>query len=216
MSLGWRIYAVARNILLTVGAVVGAACVVIVAIGLFLGAKPAIVISGSMEPTIPVGAMTFSLDRAAVDLKVGDVVMVDRPNDEGLVTHRIVSLEKSGGRIALTLQGDANAVTDPEPYVVKNAAVVVFTVPYLGYVADFLQRQGILVGIVLVCLIGALLVLDPAKFARRPDESGPVGQSDPVADNAADSRTLADEAGPDTAPEPLRSGRRALRKESAR
>lgn len=194
-SRGWRIYAAARNVLLTMGAVIGAACVLVFALGMFLGVKAAIVVSGSMEPTIPVGAMTFSLDRAAVDLQVGDVVMVDRPDDEGLVTHRIVTMEKSGGRMALTLQGDANAVTDPEPYVVKSAAVVVFTVPFLGYVADFLQRQGILVGVVIVCLIAALLVLDPAKFMRRPNE---------------------EESAAATAPEPVRSGRRALRKESAR
>ncbi|UAJ79375.1 signal peptidase I [Leifsonia sp. ZF2019] len=210
MSLGWRIYAVARNVLLTVGAIVGAACVLIFAIGLYVGVKPSIVISGSMEPTIPIGAMTFSLDRAAIDLGVGDVVMVERPNDEGLVTHRIVSMEKSAGRTALTLQGDANAVTDPEPYVVTNAAVVFFTIPYLGYVADFLQRQGILVGVVLVCVIAALLVLDPARFERRPQEF------DQVVEVTAAEETLVDDVESGSSRVPPNSGRRALRKESAR
>jgi signal peptidase len=172
--------------------VIGGACILIFALGMFLGVKPAIVVSGSMLPTIPVGAMTFSLERPASRLEVGDVVMVDRPDDRGLVTHRIVELEKTGGRASLTLQGDNNDVRDPEPYLVKQAAVVVFTVPWLGYVADYVQRQGILVGVILLSVITALLVLDPAKVGRR--------------------REAEPEADPLTRP---RSPRRTLRKENA-
>ncbi|MFJ3394598.1 signal peptidase I [Leifsonia aquatica] len=218
MTIGWRIYAVLRSTVLTGGAVLGGACIVIFAVGMFLGVKPAIVISGSMLPTIPVGAMTFSIDRPASQLEIGDAVMVDRPDGNGLITHRIVEMEKSGSRMSLTLQGDNNDVTDPEPYLVTKAAVVVFTVPALGYVADFLQRNGIYVGIVLVCLIAALMILDPAKL-RRPrapedDETDDVDHDVDVPDDGDNATVAADEAdAPTLRP---RSGRRAPRKETTR
>ena len=215
MSLGWRVYAGIRNALLTVGAVVGGACILIFALGMFLGVKPAIVVSGSMLPTIPVGAMTFSLDRPASQLEVGDVVMVERPDDQGLVTHRIVELEKTGGRASLTLQGDNNDVTDPEPYLVKQAAVVVFTLPWLGYIADYVQRQGILVGVILLSVIAALLVLDPARLGRRREgepESGTPPSPETTAELGVDDEPAGAQADPMTRP---RSARRAVRKENA-
>ncbi|ERK73271.1 signal peptidase I [Leifsonia aquatica] len=215
MSPGWRVYAGIRNVLLTAGAVVGGACILIFALGMFLGVKPAIVVSGSMLPTIPVGAMTFSLDRPASQLEVGDVVMVERPDDQGLVTHRIVELEKTGGRASLTLQGDNNDVTDPEPYLVKQAAVVVFTVPLLGYIADYVQRQGILVGVILLSVIAALLVLDPARLGRRREgepESGTPSSPETTAELGVDDELDVAQADPMTRP---RSARRAVRKENA-
>lgn len=221
MKLGWRVYAVIRNVLLTAGAVIGGVCVVIFALGMLLGVKPAIVVSGSMLPTIPIGAMTFSLERSAAELEVGDIVMIERPDDRGLVTHRIVAMEKSGESTALTLQGDNNDTTDPEPYLVKKAAVVAFTVPGLGYLADFLQRQGILVGVILLSVVAALLVLDPAKLGRRHDAGGE-RESETASPSESETATSAAgkalvETATDTVPTMrVRSRRRALRKEKAR
>src|SRR5262245_16682667 len=46
--------------------------------------------SGSMTPTIPVGALVLATRTPAADLRVGDVIVFDRPDRPGsMVVHRI-------------------------------------------------------------------------------------------------------------------------------
>lgn len=161
-----RIYGFLRSGILSLGAVVGVACIATFAVSLLFGVRPLVVISGSMEPTIPVGSVVFSAQVPAGELKEGSIATVERPRNLGLVTHRVVkSVEPTPGVYELTLKGDANAQEDPEPYTVKNAGKYVWHVVGLGYLASFLQSQGgMIFAIAAGLLVLALFILDPARL----------------------------------------------------
>ncbi|MFI2104608.1 signal peptidase I [Isoptericola sp. NPDC019693] len=162
-----------QSTLLNVAAVVGGLCIVVVLACLATGLRPAIVVSGSMAPGIPVGAMTFARTTPADELQVGDVVTLPRTDGRGLVTHRITAIDElpdevvdpAGTGAALTLRGDANEYEDPRPYHVATVGKVAFDVPYLGALAGWLQTHVLLVAGILVGL--TVVVMLPSGTGRR-------------------------------------------------
>lgn len=119
-----------------------------------------VVESGSMEPTIPTGAVVVV--RAAETYAVGDVVTFQRRGDAAATTHRIIALEDGD----FIMQGDANNVADMTP--VRPAEVVgrvMVTVPYVGYVLAFAKQPiGFLI---LVGLPAGLIVFEQITRIRR-------------------------------------------------
>lgn len=65
-----------------------------------------VVASGSMAPTLPVGARIFLQD--ASDIQKGDIITF-LDNDDEVVTHRIIELRPDGSIIT---KGDANLTAD--------------------------------------------------------------------------------------------------------
>lgn len=132
-----------------------------------------IVQSGSMEPTIPTGAVVIvkPMDRYQVD----DVITF---GDEGETptTHRIVSERIDSGRYLFTTQGDANE--DPDITEIGNKDIigkVVMHLPFLGYILDavkqplgFIFLVGIPVGLLVVSEVG--VIITEVKKARRKDD----------------------------------------------
>lgn len=114
-----------------------------------------IVLSGSMEPTIPVGATIFISPEASY--AVNDVVTFQRTGEEEVTTHRIIGQEVVNGETLFTMQGDANAAPDLRPVREAEIAGAVWgTVPYLGYVIDFARKPA---GFALIVLLPAILVI---------------------------------------------------------
>jgi len=76
-----------------------------------LGVKPAVVLSGSMDPAIQVGDLIFVNDCDPAALKEGDVVCY--LSSGKAITHRIVSIaEGDDGQPRLVTKGDANNAED--------------------------------------------------------------------------------------------------------
>lgn len=148
---------IARSTLITTAAVVGAITIVIVAICLITGVRPAIVVSGSMSPTIPTGSMTFAREIPVSEVQVGDIVTVDRVIGSGLVTHRVIDITEADGATELLLQGDANDAPDPAPYPVRTVGEVVFHVPWLGTAAAVIRTPLGLTSVAL--LVIAFMIL---------------------------------------------------------
>ncbi|WP_187264842.1 signal peptidase I [Homoserinibacter sp. GY 40078] len=147
---GWAsVVSILRSAVLWIAAAIGAACLVLFLAATLFGIRPQIVISGSMEPQIPTGALVLTTDVAAGELQVGDVVTVPQPGGGGLVTHRIVDMEPVDGAMRLTLRGDANASADPDPYDVAHAGRVIGVVPGLGLLAMMLRTPFGIAGIVI-------------------------------------------------------------------
>lgn len=122
------------------------------------GAGSYIVLSGSMAPAIPSGALVYVLETG--NYAQGDVITY--AHEGATVTHRIVG-ETSNG---LHTKGDANDARDP--YVVKRAQVhgeVVLTVPAYGALLQSILRHRFLalagLGWILVVLGIRLLTADP-------------------------------------------------------
>ncbi|WP_320956499.1 signal peptidase I [Enterocloster asparagiformis] len=76
----------------------------------FLGYKPFIVLSGSMEPSIMTGDMVFVKETDPDSLKVGDVIAYK--SGSAVVTHRIVEVKSENGETRYVTQGDANNAAD--------------------------------------------------------------------------------------------------------
>ncbi|WP_061782008.1 signal peptidase I [Microbacterium hominis] len=175
LSPGLRVYAAIRSGLLTIAALLGVVCIAVFALALITGIRPVVVISGSMEPEIPVGAVVFTQSVAAAEFVPGDIVTVERPRGLGLVTHRLVSSTDLGdGTFSFVLRGDANDVDDPQPYTVTSAGRYVFHVVALGYVTLLLQStQGLFVAGGIALALIALFILDPARLTRREADAAP-------------------------------------------
>lgn len=132
-----------REVLLSVVALLGLACILSLVLGLFFKASFVVFRTGSMEPLYPVGALSLTVQVTAKDLVPGDVVSVRRDAATALVTHRVVAVDPpsvEGATASLRLRGDANTSDDPLPYEVATAQKVLITVPGLG--AWVMASQG--------------------------------------------------------------------------
>lgn len=156
------------RILLSLGAALGVVCLVAATASVFLDLRPMVVSSGSMSPAIPAGSLALAQDSAAEEVEVGDVVAVSRA-DGTRVMHRVVAAEPSGGEVALTLQGDANAAPDSEIYVVDRVLAVRFDVPWLGYPISWLSTTW---GLMILGAGGFGLLV----FALRPSRAPAAGR----------------------------------------
>ncbi len=115
------------------------------------------VLSGSMEPTYHVGSVIYVKNVDPYTLKSGDVItfMLD---EDTLATHRIVDVipdEEEPSTIRFQTKGDANDSVDGSLVHYKNVVgKPVFSIPYLGYVANFIQNPpGRYIAIVFVVLL---------------------------------------------------------------
>ena len=151
--------------------------VVVVLLAIFLagirliGFTPYTVLSGSMEPTYHVGSIIYVTDVDPADLQAGDPVTY-RMQSGVVVTHRVKEVLNAGTpQLSFETQGDANQVSDGE---IPASAVIGkprFSIPYLGYVSEFVQRpQG------LICVVGscvAVLIISylvDALFPKQKDK----------------------------------------------
>lgn len=137
------------------------------------------VISGSMEPTIPTGAVIMVDSVDADQLKVDDIITYQKQNQEtgeqSIVTHRIQSInnyqrvqeikDDASGETStqtvevfeLTTKGDANQEADS--YVVYPGEVLgvyQWHVPKLGFLVNFIQSAK---GFIAVVVIPALVLI---------------------------------------------------------
>ena len=137
--------------------------VVLLAIALvgvrLVGLQPFVVLSGSMEPTYHVGSLIYVKSVDYKELKVGDPITYMISQDT-VVTHRIVEVLVDGedpNTIRYFTQGDANAVADGTSVHYKNIiGKPVFSIPYLGYVSNYIQDPP---GKYIAISGGAILIL---------------------------------------------------------
>lgn len=143
------------------GALVG--IVVLLAIALvgvrLVGLKPFVVLSGSMEPTYHVGSLIYVKSADYKELKVGDPITYMISQDT-VVTHRIIEVlvdEEDPNTIRYFTQGDANEQSDGTSVHYKNIiGKPVFSIPYLGYVSNYIQNPP---GKYIAISGGAILIL---------------------------------------------------------
>lgn len=159
-----------HELLLTLGALAGLASIGLFIAGFAFGITPLIFKSGSMSPTIETGALAFARTVPASEVQVGDIVSV-YDNQGVRITHRVETVEQQGNNLAIAqLRGDANPVTDPDPYVITEADRVFFSINRLGYVAVWLSGpSGLVLGAIAV---GGLLYI-AFRPRKRPDEGEP-------------------------------------------
>ena len=100
-------------------------------------------VSGSMEPEIPVGSIVVAQEVSDGQVQFDDVVTYQLESGEPqTVTHRVIAVDIVEGEVRYRTQGDANDSIDPEPVRAEQIrGKVIYHVPYLGYVGTWLPMD---------------------------------------------------------------------------
>jgi signal peptidase len=103
--------------------------------------------TGSMAPTLPIGSLIFTLP--SKDYRLGDIITFPSPDPSlpdvsSTTTHRIFGLQIRADQAHIITKGDANFAVDNQPVPFDSIiGHLVFSLPLLGYLVDFLKsRQG--------------------------------------------------------------------------
>lgn len=133
---------------LWLAAAAGAICIVLVILAITAGITLIMFRTGSMSPSIPAGSVAIVQRVDATQVRVGDVVTVDR-DDELPITHRVTSIEAGAtdAERIITMRGDANAVDDPFPYTVTSVRTVLFSIPGIATVIAGMGNPWVLGGL---------------------------------------------------------------------
>lgn len=137
----------------------------------FLGYKPFIVLSGSMEPAIMPGDLIITRNTEPEDIKVGDVITF-RIDKAAAVSHRVTEIDTSK-ELSFRTKGDANVGADNEAVLPGDLeGKYIMRIPKLGNVALFLQTPiGLLIFVVIpLCLI-LLFDIVSRNYRRKGDKS---------------------------------------------
>ena len=154
------------DVLMTVILVVGIAFIVL----FFIGIKPFVVETGSMQPTIMTGSLTFVNTRAKYSsVKEKDIISF-KNNVGTLVTHRVIKVTPEG----LETQGDSNNISDGISTTGANfVGKVLFTIPKLGSAVAYMQTTKgkiVLTTIIIVIFFSAFLLSDDNNTKEKNEE----------------------------------------------
>lgn len=135
------------------------------------------VVTGSMEPTIPVGALLLTREVEIDSIQMGDVICFRTQAAEiwgKIVTHRVIGIEASAAGPLLFTKGDANLVADG--YYVDRTNFVSKVVWHTGdgsvlanVLTLFTNKIGFLGCIVFPALLLAALILKDSVVSIRQE-----------------------------------------------
>lgn len=127
----------------------------------FFGYSMFRVLTGSMEPELPVGSMVIVKRVGAEEVKVGDIITffsTDPTLQGGVNTHRVIDIDNSGMDILFTTKGDANQFKDEYGTVGSNLiGVVIYCSKFLG-TAVRLASNPVIFFPLLVIPLGIILI----------------------------------------------------------
>lgn len=123
-----------------------------------------IVLSGSMTPAINAGDVIITLEKEASMINEGDIITFNPSENSSKtpITHRVTNITKENNTIFFQTKGDANNVVDDFLVSEHNIiGTVIFTIPYLGYLPNFIQSPT---GFILfIILPGSLLITSETR-----------------------------------------------------
>ena len=137
------------------------------------------ILSGSMEPAYHTGSVIYVKEIDPADIEVGDPITF-MLNEDTIATHRVVEVvpdEDDPSVLRFRTKGDANESVDGSLVHYKNViGTPVFTIPYLGYVASFIQNPpgmyyAIALGAVLLAMVFLPGLLDDNKKKKKDDDA---------------------------------------------
>jgi signal peptidase len=155
-----------------------------------------VIVSGSMEPTIPTGSVVYDEVVPVADLKVGDIITFVPPPEYAItdhVTHRIVEISvaaegsSAAGERVFQTQGDANEHRDAWQMVLDGdeQARVRHHLPYVGYVYMFLSNRWVQLLLIGLPALAIMVLLGIALWRL----SGDAVLEERAADSGAQERT---------------------------
>ena len=169
-----------------------------------IGLQVFTVLSGSMEPTYHTGSLIYVKKVDPYTVKEGQPItfLLD---ENTVATHRVVGIvpdEEDPTVIRFRTKGDANDAEDGSLVHYKNViGTPIFSIPYLGYIADYIQHPP---GMYIAISAGAVLLLlvflpdvfaDDGKDEKKPrrEKKTQAVPPAPEAPREEPEETLADE-----------------------
>ena len=120
----------------------------------FLGYKPLMVMTGSMEPSINVGDMVIVKQTEEKDIQIGDIITYVVKNGKESVTHRVIEIIEKDGEKFYRTKGDNNNVADPDVVIYENIlGKVDFQIEGIGKIIAYIFTGTGLGAIALLVLI---------------------------------------------------------------
>ena len=143
------------NIVSTVLVAAVVLCAVFLMGSRIMGYRVYTVISGSMEPKYSVGDLVYVKQVDPSTLQVGDDITFVLNEELVVATHQVVRIDAEHKHIYT--KGLANDTEDTEPVHYKNVlGVVDFSIPWLGYVSNYIQNPP---GMYITLGVGAALII---------------------------------------------------------
>ena len=135
----------------------------------FLGFKPNIVLSDSMQDTFAVGDLEISKKVDPATLAAGDIITfrsIDPANYGSVVTHKIREVTTYEGGLAFVTYGTTTGVDDAYPVPADRVlGKYVFRLPKMGYFFEFLTTPAGYVTLILLPFL-VLIGLRAVRFVR--------------------------------------------------
>jgi len=178
--------------------IIVAVCVVVIWIGLqaYFGAQNPfyVVSSGSMYPELAMyDTIVISGYVSFDDVKIGDIIVFDRPKDhDRVIVHRVVAVVDDDPK-TLRTQGDnnQNSIVGTDYPITKEEYIgkVVHVVPQVGFITKILQPpiNYIIIAVIIGIMIIRQISKNKKKALTKPDlddynESQPAEKIDPPED----------------------------------
>ena len=159
------------NILSTLAVILALALVLLLVAPRVFGVHVFTVLSGSMEPAYPVGSMIYVKSVDPFQLKDGDVIsfLLD---ENTIATHRITGIvpdEEDESVIRFRTKGDANDAEDGSLVHCRNVVgTPIFTIPKLGFFADYIQHPpGMYIAVSAAAIVLLILLLPDLLFREK-------------------------------------------------
>lgn len=135
-----------------------------------LGYETANIVSGSMEPAIPVGSLVLAEKTEGETLENGDIIMF--LSGTTAVTHRVISNDREEGTVRT--KGDANEQEDMLPVLYDRIlGKVILHVPVLGDILQFFTPWLGKVCALIVLATGAVLAWLGGRASHSAQKKNP-------------------------------------------
>ena len=136
----------------------------------FMGYKPFIVMSGSMETTINIGDLVIVKKVNSSSIHIGDIIAFKNGNI--VISHRVKEVINDSGTYKFKTKGDNNNVTDD--FIVNSDAIegiFVNKIPGLGSILLFLGKPiGLLMVILVIIIISTALYFVKFGYSTKDAE----------------------------------------------
>jgi signal peptidase len=133
------------------------------------GVQPYAVLSGSMSPAYPVGALIYVKSAQPQEVRVGDPITFYLDDGATVATHRVIQIDAENG--CFHTKGDANESPDGAPvYVDQLIGIPIFSIPLLGYFSNFIATPPGLYIVITAVLAIVLLTFCAGLFKKAGEE----------------------------------------------
>ena len=134
---------------------------------LAFGARPLVVLSGSMEPALGTGDVSVVRTIEPLEARPGDVVTFRDPGEsEKLITHRVTAMHVEGDAVSFVTRGDTNNVSERWRVPASGEiGRVAYRIPEIGWALMYARSKGLFV-VLLAAALALLLVLELAAVWR--------------------------------------------------